>query len=451
MALSLVGQAEGVGALSTDLTITLPGGTTTDDVVYLGVATGIVSDPTFAMTTAGYTKLCDLSNVNTGTYANLAVFRKIMGATPDTTAVVTAVSLGYLVGVVHVWRGADLATPEDATTTTAVAGSKNPDSPSITTVTANAIVLSFGAAGTDDTAVTAPTNYNNQGDINQTLQTVAVASRLIVSAGAENPAAWTDFSGPARPSMAAATVAIRPAAATTKTSTGVLNSGASTLAGVAEREIKSTGALAAAVATLAGVAEREVTAIGALASAAAAVAGTAERTVTASGALAAQSAAVAGVAEREVTASGALVAQASTVAGAGAVAGTTKTSTGVLLAGASSVAGVAVVASLAVPSTAATGAPFDTRILPRRIAVAVTLPSLAGDGHATVRPLLVARAVAAAVLPTLVGAGAAEVAAFATGVGTLPRLSIAADGRHFETWAHSVLTEAEIVLLLDAA
>ncbi len=81
-----------------------------------------------------------------------------MGATPDTVIGFNQADTEDTCGVIQVWRGQDLTTPEDTTPTIASSGNGMPDSPSITTVTDGALVFAIGFLDDDNVAssVTAP-------------------------------------------------------------------------------------------------------------------------------------------------------------------------------------------------------------------------------------------------------------------------------------------------------
>lgn len=222
MALSFIGSAENnvADASVSTITLTLPAGIAENDVVYVAyvASSNGGADKNMAMTTTGYSELADLF-ANDADECNLGVYRKLMGATPDSTAETATVATGGVpkgAAVCHVWRGVDTTTPEDATTTTATAvNSAIPNSPSIITVTANAIVLSAVGSSQFDATVTAPAGYANQVDITgpDTRALAGIASKSIASPGTEDPAAWTDITDAATEAWCAATVAIRPAAA----------------------------------------------------------------------------------------------------------------------------------------------------------------------------------------------------------------------------------------------
>jgi hypothetical protein len=222
MALSIVGTPPEGSANGTSITLTLPASIAANDVVYVAYAMGTNSNTNadMSMVTSGYTELCDLFGSNpTDRDVNLGVFRKVMGSTPDSTAQTTGVGgTGFAnVAVAHVWRGADTTTPEDATTTTVErTGNSTPvNTPSITTVTAGAVVLTIGASpGGSVFTPTAPTNYGNKVDINLNAAsagcTIGMASREISSPGAEDPGDWGSWSVGTLDAVAGATVAIRP-------------------------------------------------------------------------------------------------------------------------------------------------------------------------------------------------------------------------------------------------
>lgn len=213
MALSFVGSGFNSNVSGADLTLTLPVGIAEDDVVYVAAVTSGSVDATMAMTTSGYTKLCDLFANDTND-TNLGVFRKVMGASPDATAVVTGTGSGFITigAVFHVWRGADTATPEDVATTTATGlNSATPNPPAITTVTNDAVVLAIGGSvGELDAVSNAPSGYSNLIDTLVGTSNVMMASKVTAAAGAQDPASYSDISGDSTDSWAAATVAIRP-------------------------------------------------------------------------------------------------------------------------------------------------------------------------------------------------------------------------------------------------
>ena len=224
MAIALRGTATGNALDTGDITITMPGGTVQNDVVYAASSHGgsSVTNWDFTMGTAGYTELADLLDTSDSIVTNFGLFRKVQGSTPDSNAVLqtsqSSTSVGYS-GILVVLSGVDTTTPEDATNTSATGGNTAVvDCPSITTVTANAWVLAFGGAGNGGTIASAglPSGYSNLIDSRETTesfnaQTVS-ATKLVSSPGAENPGPFTGMSTNTASSWAGATVAARPQA-----------------------------------------------------------------------------------------------------------------------------------------------------------------------------------------------------------------------------------------------
>lgn len=223
MALSIVGTPPEGSGDNANITLTLPGGIAEGDVVIVAYANGDNSsvNNNMAMSTGGYTELADIFADTATRDTNMGVFRKVMGSTPDSTAVTTGFggSGAANVAVAHVWRGADTTTPEDQTTATntrAGDGSTGASGPAIVTQTADAVVLTIGAAsgGTVFTATT-PTNYGNLQTINLNAAsagcTIAIASRSISSPGSEDPAVFGSFAPASTEGVCEVSVAIRPA------------------------------------------------------------------------------------------------------------------------------------------------------------------------------------------------------------------------------------------------
>lgn len=167
------------------------------------------------VSTAGYTELAD---VTTG--PRCSVSWKRMGATPDSAATVLGAA-DALYGnnyAIAVFRGVDTTTAIDATTTTA-SGTGQPNSPSITTVTNNAVVITAWLSDSDPNSVTQPTGYTfsdywgTQPETNEASS--GIAFKTVATAGAENPGPWTlDVTG----NYIAVSVALRPQTGSTVSS-----------------------------------------------------------------------------------------------------------------------------------------------------------------------------------------------------------------------------------------
>ena len=205
MAITRVGEAEADGNDDEDLTLDLSIISLLENDIVVIMAYGGTSAP--AMTTGGY----DETTFGLGLLA-----WKRMGASPDSSAVVDitgAVGLYASAAVAVAFRGVDATTAMDATITSATGSSTNPDSPSITTVTDGAAVISAFGSSVDDFTVTAPSGYGDQvnnAEIDTFSAAVGMAWLTKATAGAENPAAWTDVSDA---SWSAFTVALRPVTA----------------------------------------------------------------------------------------------------------------------------------------------------------------------------------------------------------------------------------------------
>ncbi len=190
--ISLIGTPAEVAAIDGgNLSLTLSTGAQQGDVVYVFV--GLASAINGGTTSLGWTQV----GSTTDNTVRTLVFRKVMDSTPDASIAITGTAGVNDVGcaIAYTLRGVDNVTPEDATPTTATGSSTTPDSPSITTVTPNAWVLSFFCSrGSTDTTVTLPSGYSNQVDVtgnDSNDSTVGGATKEIASPGAEDPASWT--------------------------------------------------------------------------------------------------------------------------------------------------------------------------------------------------------------------------------------------------------------------
>lgn len=332
MALSFVGDASN-SAEEGDVTLTFPGGIAEGDVVYVGGGVGTSVDADQAAVTSGYSELFELY-VNDTSDANFAAFRKVMGATPDSTGAFDAAAGSSRVFVAHVWRGADTTTPEDVTATTDGAGNGGViDSPSIEPVTDGAVVLTLGLSATPQAQAldtpTEPSGYGNAVFIGRTgvsgthrNATTVMASKVIASAAAEDPAAWGAMTTNGQCSWAAGSVAIRPAAGEGPTdfeATGDLDAQSATLSGAAVVGRVATGSLSAQSASIAGAAIRDRLASGALSAQLAQISGSADVSgatdFEATGSLVAQSASLAGSVIINRVAVGVLGAPAASISG----------------------------------------------------------------------------------------------------------------------------------------
>lgn len=221
--LTYVGGAEASGN-STSFNVSLTGLTggiasapVEGDLVVVITGFVAITNGNPGVSTAGYTEVSDLY-ANDTRDANMSVSWKIMTASPDTSVNCngSGTATNGAVCIVHVWRNADPVTPFDVADTEVIGiNAAIPNSPSITPVTAGAVVLSagLGTGAANDTSVTAPAGYSNQVDISVdpgNAAIVAVASKAWSGSGAEDPAAWTNWTTSTSDSWAAVTLALRP-------------------------------------------------------------------------------------------------------------------------------------------------------------------------------------------------------------------------------------------------
>lgn len=190
------------------------------DFVVVSYTTGSKADRTLAIGdgTTAYTLVSpELYANGTTNDTNLRVAYKFMGSTPDANVVLgpsgnAADGAGY---AVHVWRNVDPTTPLDVTPTAATGtATSRPNPPSITPLTANAVVIAAtgGAAATGTTAFTfsGASNLVQDNGVDTQDGRASLAS-YTWSSGALDPAAAGAGSNNAADSWAAITFALRPA------------------------------------------------------------------------------------------------------------------------------------------------------------------------------------------------------------------------------------------------
>lgn len=226
MAITVVGSVGfEIEAGSSTEAISIPGTLAQNDIVQVAVCTDDEIASPVAAGTGGIASGQSYTDIyfsvdGSGSKANPGhhVAYKRMGGSPDSTVTINQVSAKKQAGTIYVLRGVDTTTALDATPThNALNSNGAPDPPSITTVTANAMVVVIGLLDDDDVAssVTAPSGYTNliAGDTAQGSTSVGatsmVASKIIATAGVEAPAA---FGGGLSDNNRTITVAYRPSA-----------------------------------------------------------------------------------------------------------------------------------------------------------------------------------------------------------------------------------------------
>jgi hypothetical protein len=217
------GYTQGFSGTTSDVTITFGGSLTgglassasKGDLVLVYFGTGSTADRNLVV--AGYTEVVELYQADTFS-TNLVVAYKFMGATPDSTFVLTGGTLNAADAgavTVQVWRNVSTSSPFDVTYQSATAPNSvlcNP--PAITPTTEGSVIVAGGAGAHNDGS----RNYSSS-DLSSFIRTSGVDTNDVsIGAGYKqwysgsfNPAAFT-FSGTNSTSFswAAVTLALRP-------------------------------------------------------------------------------------------------------------------------------------------------------------------------------------------------------------------------------------------------
>jgi hypothetical protein len=203
----------------TDLTGGLASAPAAGDFVIVAYNVSAQLDPDRdVQVTSGYTEVADIFG-DSFMQANLGVFYKFMPGTPDTT-----VTMGETFGagvyggaaVIQVWRGVNATTPMDVAATTAVdTGTSNPNPPSITPVTAGAVIIAAGGGALNTSGSWSHTSSDLSNFRTDYIDSITVASIGMGSyawtSGAFNPAEWAGGEIINNNAWAAVTMALRPA------------------------------------------------------------------------------------------------------------------------------------------------------------------------------------------------------------------------------------------------
>lgn len=230
MAISFIGSTSGSNINAGSITLTLPGSMATNDLILIayGVGDDDFTQPTLAMTTAGYTELTSSTlsaDGGTGGDGNLAVFYKFHNGS-DTQAITTASGTGSdssTAAALMVFRGVATVAqsgPLEIAIQTATAtsgGDPNPPQVSGFTESTSWVVIASALGNAANLTLTAPAGYttnavNVRG--NDTFDvSVGLAYRSSGISDPENPAVFTD-SG-AGVAWCAATMVLKEAPAVT--------------------------------------------------------------------------------------------------------------------------------------------------------------------------------------------------------------------------------------------
>lgn len=195
-----------------------------DDIVYVFSIVASTTSDNPSMSASGYTTL--VNNLTSDGSTNRVTFyvaRKVQTSSPDSSITVTltngTVDMGHA-SVAMAYRGGSTTTPEDATTTTQTGNNSDPDSPSITTNTDGAFVISCaGIRVRDSTDIVQPSGYGNafvitQGTNETHNSSIGAADIEVSTAAAEDPAAWGGWANAVGRPWFAVSVAVQPSGAT---------------------------------------------------------------------------------------------------------------------------------------------------------------------------------------------------------------------------------------------
>ena len=226
MAISFVGSAEGSSSPNTDTTITLSGiSMLQDDLVIVAQAIGDNDNTALNLTmvSTGWTELfTDIDKTGVTQDVYLGVWYKFMSATPDSSAVVDGLggTDAASAAVAMVFRGVDLTTPFDVTTTTATGtATMHPNPPSVNhlnpaglwTVIVGASGHLLAGAGTYTFPTGYTTNAIDRGHDDTSDVTVGMGYRSSGISDPEDPGTMTHSgTDSANYSWIAATMALRP-------------------------------------------------------------------------------------------------------------------------------------------------------------------------------------------------------------------------------------------------
>lgn len=224
MAIEFVGRVTGSAAANTGITLdltALTGGIGSaaeegDIVLLVRTATGTMA--TLDLNVSGYERVTDLApGVLFDDTVNHEVYLKEMPSTPDTSITLPlASSTIEHSAIALVFRGVDLANPQDATAVTASSTTTTVPNPAqITTATAGALVVVLASSNSGDATVTSPSGYSTAIAVSIGDSSSYACFKEVASPGAENPAAFTNVgTSPGADIYACTTIALRPAGGT---------------------------------------------------------------------------------------------------------------------------------------------------------------------------------------------------------------------------------------------
>ncbi len=252
MAIALEGGSTHQTPVNTTEDLTLPGTPVEDDYIRINTTCDFEIQGITGVIGQGWTELFNSGDAGPGSQD----LGKRMGSTPDTVVEVVAGTEGTdtntsnnIATCIQTFSGVDTTTAEDMAIQSASNSTGMPDPPSATTVTANALRIISGHLDDESDAdfpIGAPSGYSDdlifiEGATGANRCIAMMASKLQVSAGAEDPGAFT--SSTADDSWRATHGAIRPVAgAGPFTATGAQTLGKISQAGTGRAEAEGLGA-----------------------------------------------------------------------------------------------------------------------------------------------------------------------------------------------------------------
>lgn len=196
-----------------DITLSLPSGLVQNDVVV--VAFGLAQAFGGGTSSAGWTQLGSTTDTGGSPGARTEMWRKVMGASPDSSIVLTGSADITLASsaIAIAFSGVDTTTPEDATPTSAIGAASLPDPPSVTPNTTGAVSIIFAAVpAVDITGTGAPAGYGDftqvVGDDNKDVTSYLAWKSGLTGGTPEDPGTFT---GTPIGLWAAWTVILKPA------------------------------------------------------------------------------------------------------------------------------------------------------------------------------------------------------------------------------------------------
>lgn len=213
MAISFVNSTTGSAINGGNVTLTLPGAYKPGDVAYVAITLATTKATALSVASSSGGAYSQVVSTITSSNARFGVFRQVIPSTAGLTqAVITGTggSTDATSGVVHIFRGVEISSPEDVAATSTTGFSSIPDSPSITVVSCSAAILTSVGCQTVNT-ITAPTSFLDAATVlgNDTYDARTGQAWIInASTSAFNPGPWTNTVGTF--AWCAATIALEP-------------------------------------------------------------------------------------------------------------------------------------------------------------------------------------------------------------------------------------------------